>query len=529
MTVPSVFQHITDLPEAGENEDLFVAAETADISEPTKKALLVSYGNLAKNTVNKISDIINANKKLPCKVISFYDGWAVDANGEYKPLNGGEFIYSHDTPKSYHNGAQFISDTVPFDNAHSSLAAWLSGAGETDPTGSGCWVRLETDRLSLGWFGSTGVHADDNKAPIEKFISAWLKGGVDGYIPAGDHKSTDRILFDCSLNPEKTWPKLYGDGPYTSKLTSTSLVGPAIHFYGVPQPGKSPDHFQGSFSRIGFYTDLPSIGIAWGLSDLSDNHGNIDFDQVMFANSNTAKSQSAITLQQNWLFDCTHKNIVVVGNPNHGKALQLRNVHFSTYENGSYSNAYTAIDFVDAGGTSVGEGYCYNVTFNTPDIENVTIGVSCTNLYSEFITINNPFIDIRDPVANAEPVNGYMFDIQQSSQRGGFTINNVRAARTYSYVYGGKCFTPQTQFTKVNLTGRYLGQTTPDLPASDIAWYNHTGQTQQIEIFGGTIQDVFINGESRGSVTNYTVQLNSGEFIAIRYSSKPNWRIRAVL
>lgn len=59
----------------------------------------------------------------------------------YAGLNKGglSFSWSPTTPKSRHNGGTVISPTVPYGEGDS-LSSFLSGSGETDPTGSGCWI-----------------------------------------------------------------------------------------------------------------------------------------------------------------------------------------------------------------------------------------------------------------------------------------------------------------------------------------------------------------------------------------------------
>ncbi|PYI51536.1 hypothetical protein DLM86_24250 [Paenibacillus flagellatus] len=56
-------------------------------------------------------------------------------------VGGGEFFYKPDEPKANHNGGDIISSTVPWDGSAAALADFLSGTGETNPGGNGCFVR----------------------------------------------------------------------------------------------------------------------------------------------------------------------------------------------------------------------------------------------------------------------------------------------------------------------------------------------------------------------------------------------------
>lgn len=475
-------------------------------------------------TFDDMSDLISHSNFYSDEtylVKSFYDGWATDASRDFLPSGGGVFIFEPNRPKSQHNGLTIISPTVPFGESRAQNASWLAGTGETQPTGNGCLVRLFDGELNILWSGTTRVNTDDNQAAINKTIEISLTRELGVYVPKGDYRSSGRILFDLSTTPNRRMPEWRGDNPYSSTLRSSSTVSPSIAIFGS---SAGPDHFQGKLTRIGFSTDTPNTGFSFGLDDLSDNLGNFTIDQCFFGNSNATSSQTAVSLRCNWMFDCEFRNVVVVGRSNAGIALDARQLHFCHFLNGSYSNARVGISFQD-GGTAFSHG----VTFTVPDIENVTIGVFCNQPSVRAVTLENPFIDIRDPVANDEPAGGAMFD-WRNSDVSGLTVNNVDPARAYSFLYGGTPFTPQTNFSRVNVKGRYPNQTNPAFPNSDVAFFNNTGQTQRIEVFGGTVTDIFINGEARGNPNGpYTAILNSGEFIAVRYSATPAWRWKAIV
>ncbi|MBP1991755.1 NosD domain-containing protein [Paenibacillus eucommiae] len=79
---------------------------------------------------------------------------------------GGDIFYLDKTrPKSAHNGASIVSTTVPWDGMAASLEAFLSGTGETDPTGTGCLIRLYGESINPYMFGAlANGTADDTKA-----------------------------------------------------------------------------------------------------------------------------------------------------------------------------------------------------------------------------------------------------------------------------------------------------------------------------------------------------------------------------
>lgn len=77
-------------------------------------------------------------------IASPQNGQRIDVIGFYaeRIVGGGTFVFNSSVAKSTHNGITIISPTVPFSGVQSNLSAFLSKSGETDPLGSGCWVRI---------------------------------------------------------------------------------------------------------------------------------------------------------------------------------------------------------------------------------------------------------------------------------------------------------------------------------------------------------------------------------------------------
>lgn len=65
---------------------------------------------------------------------------------EYRPgtdTGGGLLYWDPAMPKSAHNGGTIVSPTAVWDGTAAGLPSFLSGGGETNPAGSGCWVRVK--------------------------------------------------------------------------------------------------------------------------------------------------------------------------------------------------------------------------------------------------------------------------------------------------------------------------------------------------------------------------------------------------
>lgn len=101
-------------------------------------------------------------------VASYHQGWAAMT---YGPLGGSNWAWSPTKAKSFHNGFDTISPTVPWDGGFSTLNAFQSGVGETAPTGNGCWIRIHgaNDIVSWGCLPAVGI---DNFLPLNKSF-AW--------------------------------------------------------------------------------------------------------------------------------------------------------------------------------------------------------------------------------------------------------------------------------------------------------------------------------------------------------------------
>ncbi|MDF2725447.1 MAG: hypothetical protein K0Q59_5124, partial [Paenibacillus sp.] len=89
----------------------------------------------------------------------------------YRPgtgLGGGLFYWDSARSKSAHNGGAIVSPTVPLLPDFSNLDNYLNGVGETDPTGSGCWVRPRHAEIPLEQFGIDPTGLTDSYTVIMK-------------------------------------------------------------------------------------------------------------------------------------------------------------------------------------------------------------------------------------------------------------------------------------------------------------------------------------------------------------------------
>ncbi|MCU9521142.1 hypothetical protein OE325_05530 [Pseudomonas aeruginosa] len=128
-------------------------------------------------SVSSVADIKNQTKRADLKL----------SLSSYHPLGksgGGTFIWSPSTPKSNHDGGTIFSPTVPWDGSQSTLSDYLDGEGETDPSGSGCWLRI-FDEVKLEYFGGLISETIDSSASFLATIKYCLSNNKELNLPDG--------------------------------------------------------------------------------------------------------------------------------------------------------------------------------------------------------------------------------------------------------------------------------------------------------------------------------------------------------
>ncbi|MDF2716599.1 MAG: hypothetical protein K0R28_3524 [Paenibacillus sp.] len=146
------------------------------------------YGREAESHASVIESVYSGphNPNLPKAVLRFddvtcllgfegeYAGQQVSLKG-YRPstdCGGGLLYWDPATQKAAHNGGTVISPTASWDGTAAGLPSFLSGGGETNPTGSGCWVRLK-DRENEFFPESFGaIGAGNEQSIIQSVLDA---------------------------------------------------------------------------------------------------------------------------------------------------------------------------------------------------------------------------------------------------------------------------------------------------------------------------------------------------------------------
>lgn len=107
-------------------------------------------------------------------------------------IGSGDFYFDSAIPKTKHDGGKYISPTVPYTTAKD----FVSGLGETNPAGSGVWVRSDVvSELRGEWYGM--ISGIDVTVMSQKMADT---AGVEGYglaWPAGSLLLSGTVTVKC--------------------------------------------------------------------------------------------------------------------------------------------------------------------------------------------------------------------------------------------------------------------------------------------------------------------------------------------
>lgn len=139
---------------------------------------------------------------------------------------GGVFVYESTRPKADHNGGTILSLTMPFTG---NVEQYLNRVGDTDPSGTGCLVRLAEGPVSVRWFGAVGDGISNDRASVQAAVDfVGQLGGGSVYTPTGTYKVIpESDQYACIWIPY-SHIEMYGDGEASVIFTTQDAHVP-IH------------------------------------------------------------------------------------------------------------------------------------------------------------------------------------------------------------------------------------------------------------------------------------------------------------
>lgn len=213
-------------------------------------------------------------------------------------LGGGILFWDGTKAKSAHNGGTVFSPTVPF----TTVAAYLAGTGETDPAGTGCWVRAEDGVPSLYWFGGTSLVDTDSVDAAQAYVSnnsneakVYQRSGniVIGGKPL-PFTASNRDAFqvsrnldgktDCHAFADKTTIDNASDaGTYGTFDSQTEVAGSHVQNHQFSFQDRAKFSGSGTLQTWGniIWPEMPGVGTVnnrydWEIKDISGSLGTVD-------------------------------------------------------------------------------------------------------------------------------------------------------------------------------------------------------------------------------------------------------------
>ncbi|KAF0097813.1 MAG: Uncharacterized protein FD144_4762 [Rhodospirillaceae bacterium] len=429
------------------------------------------------------------------------------------------------------------------------------------------WKRVITDGVyRLSWWGPDKVGIIDCAQKVRDWYTAFATARVEGHAEAGRYRCDTAVFIDLGLVQQGT--RMTGAGMYNTIFDVRNVpTSPQWLFYaggGSPSaPAEANYWYIASFSISG---NIGGSGIAvqWGTDDASDAINSAMVANVWMANSNTAKSPTAVGVRHNNTVRCIFDNIVeacgteiltrtVSGAANNGSGkvrltlddtttlvgnmvVTVAGIVGTTEANGTqtilavvdgthvdldvaYSNAYVSGGtFTAYKGWGIAQqlrhsAFCdFSGAFGPAGTGvHITGGAPYGNIW------RNPTIEMVDDAIKQDVATGpnSFFGGQYAVYGGGYLVSNTGAGSsgyllienpnngspaTNLYASTGKGVDPAGYYM-VHIRGYYGdGPQLIGVGASPFTWINKTGQVQQVITSGGVVSTIEYKGPNAGSV-----------------------------
>ncbi len=182
--------------------------------------------------VNSIKDIVGLSgtaRSQQVQVANYYP-WTTLSR---RPLGGGSFFWDSSKAKSAHDGITIFSPTVPWDGTSATLSDYQTKVGETDPSGSGCWVRQYIN-LDIFMGGAVAGLATgfDNAPVINRCLAVSTSSGVSVV-----HIPDETIYVNSTIENSSNNRHLIGAGYRNTRLYRNGNYGDTISFHGTSATG----------------------------------------------------------------------------------------------------------------------------------------------------------------------------------------------------------------------------------------------------------------------------------------------------
>lgn len=193
----------TDQVKLVERADQPLRSELANVANPALGVALIGRSAVTIASVKDIAVQVQDSTRV-LQLQAYHAG---------KTFGGGTLVWAPSVAKSKHDGFLVFSPTVPaagVSTAQASILSYMNRTGETDASGSGCWVRLFSGAAHMEW---GGVTAGTDCGLIAQKL-------VDFCVPNGISLNCDEVL---TLGSTVTMPQ-YRDAPPVQRQFNHSCV-----------------------------------------------------------------------------------------------------------------------------------------------------------------------------------------------------------------------------------------------------------------------------------------------------------------
>lgn len=372
-------------------------------------------------------------------------------------------------------------------SAAKDIFAWGSGAFELTPE----------------QFGAVGDGTGDQTIALNNWFGAVVATGLPGRL-IGTYRCTSQLTWDMSSVRTKC-PTIHGCGNTKSIIDLTAVAAsPALNIT------SSSDAFFGTFRDFGVNGNYAGKTVQLGKTDYSGPFNSFIFEGINVKNSSNASGATAV--QMNAFLNGKVYMVTNCGGSAAGTiSFDARQVQF-TQIGGSLSTAETGVNMSD---------YCFGNSFQGVDIENATYCVQTNGGNIGTNHFNGGTMVFSTGLIKQNAAHGYRCIVFDGCNFG-------------PSVGGAPFYAPGSIATGAHMRGIDL-TTTPAIGASGVAVKNTSGNEVIVNVWSGTVtlghvsnSDTSVSVDVFGAGGGCCI-LQSGDSLAVTYSSTPSWLWRPIL
>ncbi|HFQ8054069.1 TPA: hypothetical protein ACHTCR_005968 [Pseudomonas putida] len=271
--------------------------QLSSVSDPTLGAALIGRSSVTIASIKEIGAQLKDSTRI-LVLQSYHPG---------RTYGGGKLMWAPSVPKSKHDGFLIFSPTVPaasVTTAQSTIISYMNRTGETDASGSGCWVRLFSGAAHMEWGGVTA--GTDCGLVAQKL--------VDFCVPNGVSLHCDEVL---TLGSTVTIPQ-YRTDPAVARVFNHSCVSLRSVVSTMTSGETLRFNTSGADLEIGELNGPgPDVGATRGIRLAGQGGGRVRVNFVQgFQNGVHLEESYAHTVHVGWIDNCIRGIALVNANDN---------------------------------------------------------------------------------------------------------------------------------------------------------------------------------------------------------------------